>query len=363
MKERIKYWIYLSELKSLGGVTINDLVLKFGEPVNFLGKDFNFFKDCNFLSNNHIKQLSQRPVFNKWDKTKKLLNKYDIKFTSILDDDYPVILKNIYCPPPFIFYRGQIRNEDFRYSIGIVGTRKPSNYGVKAAKSISKDLAESGFTIVSGLAHGIDSIAHNSAVETKSRTYAVMGTGCETVHPVKNRSLAEKIMENGALISEFIPGYPVTRGNFPRRNRIISGLSKATVIIEGSRKSGALITGKFALEQNREVYALPGDVFRPQSEGPNYLIQNSGAKLITSATDIMEDFGILESGTQQLQAFPELTGEESTVYKAIEKENREVTVDELYMISKIPISGLLSIITELDMKGVIRRLPGNKISL
>ncbi len=363
MKERIKYWIYLSELKSLGGVTIQDLVEKLGEPSSFLGKNRSYFKDCNFLSNNHIVQLSQKPVFNKWSKTKELIDKYNIKFSSILDEDYPVILKNIYCPPPFIFYRGKIRNEDFRYSVGIVGTRKPSNYGVKAAKSISKDLAESGFTIVSGLAHGIDSIAHTAAVETKSRTYAVMGTGCETIHPVKNRYLAEKIIDNGALISEFVPGYPVTRGNFPKRNRIISGLSKATLIIEGNRKSGALITGKFALEQNREVYAVPGDVFRPQAEGPNYLIQNSGAKLVTSASDIMEDFGILESGTQQLQAFPELTEDESTVYKLIEKENREITVDEIYMISRIPISGLLSIITELDMKGVIRRLPGNKISL
>ena len=363
MKERIKHWIYLSELKTLGGVTIQDLVNKLGEPINFLGKNASFFRDCHFLSNNQIKQLTEKPSFPKWKKTKELMDKYNIRFTSILDDDYPIILKNIYCPPPLLFYRGDIRNEDFRYSIGIVGTRKPSNYGVKAARTISRDLADSGFTIVSGLAHGIDSIAHTAAVETKSRTYAVMGTGCETVHPVKNRGLAERIMENGAIISEFIPGYPVSRGNFPRRNRIISGLSKATVIIEGSRKSGALITGKFALEQNREIYALPGDVFRPQSEGPNYLIQNSGAKLLVSASDIMEDFGILDSDTQQLNAFPQLTQEENSIYRIIETENREITVDELYMISKIPISGLLSIITELDMKGVVRRLPGNKISL
>ena len=213
----------------------------------------------------------------------------DIKICKITDNDYPRLLKEIYDPPYFFYYKGSIANIN-NFSIGVVGTRKYTNYGERAIEKIIYNLTKNNLNIISGLALGIDTLAHKACLNAKGKTIAVLGTGIDkqSFYPFTNRHLAEKIIsEGGAIISEFPLGTEPLRYNFPQRNRIISGLSFGTLVIEAAEKSGALITARCACEQNREVFAVPGSIFSDMSIGPNELIKQ-GAKPITKADDILE---------------------------------------------------------------------------
>ena len=202
-----------------------------------------------------------------------------------LDEDFPELLNKIYDPPLALYIRGVLASD--RVPVGIVGTRKPTDYGVRSAARLARELAASGLTVVSGMARGIDTVAHEAVVKSGGVTWAVWGTGLNVCYPSENKKLADRILEgNGALISEFPMGTGPMQANFPRRNRIISGLSYATVVIEGDFKSGSLITAKAALEQGREVLALPGPVDSLMSRGPNMLLKN-GAAMVEDAADII----------------------------------------------------------------------------
>ena len=221
----IKKWLKLITTKNIGKAKAKKLIDLFGEPKNFLGENSHVLKDIDFLSSSIRQELASETYNFDLQKISNLIKQYDIKFISILDDNYPKLLKNIYSPPLFLFYRGKWNVEIFRRCIAIVGTRKASTYGKIMTKSIGSDLARSGFTIVSGLAYGIDTLAHFSAVENNMPTIAVMGTGCDQVYPGRNKELGDKILKNGLLISEYIPGSKPEKWNFPNRNRLISGLS------------------------------------------------------------------------------------------------------------------------------------------
>ncbi len=203
--EKIKAWINLLSVPEIGHATAIKLAKSFGEPKDFI-YDNSKIIDIELISETvkeHIINLSEP---NNWQNICDLIEQYNIKFVSILDDEYPEPLKNIFDPPPFLFYRGTIKKDDFRRAIGVVGTRKASNYGKLITKKIVQELSGSGFTIISGLAYGIDTISHLAALESGARTYAVMGTGVDQIYPPRNRELAERILENGVLVSEFIPG-------------------------------------------------------------------------------------------------------------------------------------------------------------
>jgi len=214
----------------------------------------------------------------------------DIQILKVSEDIYPELLKKIYDPPEQLYVRGDARILSSR-CIAMVGTRKATNYGKESAKRLAYELSKNGFTIVSGLAEGIDTEAHKGALEAGGKTIAVFGCGIDQIFPSENRKLSEKIENSGALISEYGPGIPAAKWTFPRRNRIISGLSVGTVMVEGHWESGAMITAKLALEEGREVFAVPGNIEIDQTKGPHWLIKQ-GAKLVENIDDILEEFNM-----------------------------------------------------------------------
>ncbi len=355
--DTIKAWLQLMAAPEIGNAKAIKLAEQLGEPENFLGKPETFIEIDN-LSEAAIDFLSNPPEPEAWGRTRKLIEKYEINFVNILDDDYPNLLRNIFDPPPFIFYRGNLIKDDLRRTIAIVGTRKASPYGKQMTHEIGEKLSQAGFTIISGLAYGIDTIAHMGALNQRGKTIAVMGTGVDQIYPPENREIADEIIKTGAIISEYVPGSKAEKWNFPTRNRIISGLSLGSLIIEGSRKSGALLTAKFAMDQNRDVFALPGDINRTQAEGPNYLIK-LGAKIVTCAQDILEEYDLVLD--EQARIFPELTESEDKIYQILLNNKPEMHFDNLLVTSGLNIGELSSILLNLELKNVIKKVPGNKI--
>ncbi len=218
------------------------------------------------------------------------MDKEQIKALCLLDEGYPDSLKEIYDPPSVLYYKGEFLPEDAN-AIAIVGSRKCSSYGLEIAKKLASDLAERGITVVSGMARGIDSAAHTAAIRSGGRTIAVMGSGFKKIYPPEADSLADDISRKGAVITEYTSKTLPNKGNFPRRNRIISGISKGVIVVEAGEKSGALITVDFALEQGKEVFAVPGSINHRTSYGTNKLIQ-SGAKLVSCVQDVLDEINI-----------------------------------------------------------------------
>jgi DNA processing protein len=272
--------------------------------------------------------------------------------------DYPVLLREIHDPPIVLYVWGGILDRD-RHAIGVVGTRKPTHYGSECAKKLSYQLASAGVTVVSGLALGIDTAAHQGALAAKGRTIAVIGSGFLSIYPPENRALAEKIATSGAVVSEFSMSVQPDRQTFPMRNRIISGCSFGLLVVEAGGRSGALISANQAGEQGRSVYAVPGQITNPGAIGSNRLIQQ-GAKLVTSASDILDDMGMLFAQTPSLIPVPapELTGNEALVYAAIGDE--ESHMDEIISRCGLPTPAASSTLLALEMKKLVRQRPGSR---
>ena len=213
---------------------------------------------------------------------------------------YPNLLAEISGRPSILFVRGQLAPAD-ENAVAIVGTRRTTPYGRQAAEQVASEIAQAGVTVVSGLARGIDTTAHRAALAAGGRTIAVLGSGVDVIYPAENRNLADQIIESGAIISEFVPGTKPDAQNFPARNRIVSGMSLGTVIIEAPTRSGALITASFAADQGREVFVLPGNVYSPASEGTNALLRD-GARIVRTGSDVLEDLGLGAGGRSALSS-------------------------------------------------------------
>lgn len=277
---------------------------------------------------------------------------------ALQDKEYPAILKEIHDPPKELYINGEIINQD-KVAVAIVGTRKFTQYGKQVAYDISGSLAKLGITIVSGLARGIDTFAHEAALESGGRTIAVLGSGLdgESFFPSSNWSLSEKIAKQGAIITEYPSGTRGTNFTFPQRNRIVSGLSLGVVVIEAPEKSGALITASLALEQNREVFAVPGNIYERNSQGTNKLIK-MGAKLTTNIEDILEELNLthLLSAENKINYKPE-NKEEEIVLSLLSI--KPVHIDEIIKQSKMPASSINSTLMILELKKVIKNLGKN----
>jgi len=274
-------------------------------------------------------------------------------------EQYPYALRQIHDPPLILFVKGNLSICDFNHAVGIVGTRKPSSYGQKLAKSIAAELAKTGTLVVSGMAFGIDSLAHWGALSAKGKTVAVLGCGVDICYPATNKPLYKAIVEGGgAVVSEYFPGTRPQSWHFPARNRIISGLAPALAVIEAGLESGALITAKLAFEQNREVFAIPGRIDSATSAGTNYLIAKNTAHLFSSAADILEEMNWV-SKNQQLgtTAMVTLQGREMEIYELISPE--PVHFDYLIEKTGMNTGELSAILTILELAGVISRLPGD----
>jgi DNA processing protein len=279
----------------------------------------------------------------------------DIQLLTWEDDDYPAYLKEIPDPPPVLFLRGELQLQD-QWAVAVVGTRRASAYGRLATEQLARDLARSGVTVVSGLARGIDSIAHQAALEAGGRTIAVLGSGLACIYPAEHRSLAERITACGALVTEFHPDTPPEAGNFPRRNRIISGLSLGVLVVEAGERSGASITANYALEQGRDVFAVPGNITSRTSIGTNRLIQR-GAKLVLTAEDILEELNmtmVAEQVATQL-ALP-ATHEEAHLLRFLS--DQPIHVDELSREAGMGVAQVSSTLTLMELKGMVRQLEG-----
>ncbi len=299
------------------------------------------------------------------DKELSLVAKAGAQLLCWESPSYPVGLKNIYDPPPVLYVDGQLEDEDAT-AVAIVGTRRPSRYGLEQAERFGAALARAGFTIVSGLARGIDSAAHNGALKAGGRTIAVQGCGLGRVFPPENGDLYRAISGQGAVVSEFPMLSEPLRENFPRRNRIISGLSMAVLIIEGPLRSGSMITARMAMEQGREVFALPGRIDNLAAAGTNQLIRD-GACLVRSLEDILDELGevgqSMRRGTERADQRPtapslpgNLSGAEKAIFAAATDE--PMTVDEFCAATVLSAGEVSSALTMLQLKGLIRQLAG-----
>jgi len=297
------------------------------------------------------------------DKELALAKKYNLKILTAEDEDYPKILKHIPDPPIVLYVKGELKEED-KFGIAIVGSRRASFYGLSLAEKFAFELSQYGFTIISGMARGIDSCAHKGALKRGGRTIAVMGSGFSHIYPEENRELSEKISQNGAVISEFpLDAKPLSQ-NFPRRNRVISGLSLGVLVVEAAKNSGALITADFALEQGREVFALPGKVDSHTSFGTNGLIKQ-GAKLVSCVDDILEEFSLPinknQSDNTKTNSKSEsdfIDKEEGEIYNSIS--DQAIQLDELVEKTTLDIPTISAILLRLEMKKLIKQLPGKQ---
>lgn len=355
-KEVLKYWNAINQNLKIG-------------PVRFK-KLYNYFesiKQAFFASASELKEAGIEENITEYfiEKRKRIdpdlemekLEKENIEIITILDKSYPRILKEIYNPPPLLYIKGNFQKSD-ELSIAVVGTRKPSPYGKQVALEIVRDLTKQGITIISGLAIGIDSIVHDCALKNKGRTIAVLGSGLDqkSIYPSSNKKLARQIMECGAVITEFPLNTPPLKHHFPSRNRIISGLSLGTLIIEAPEKSGALITANYALEQNREIFAIPGNIYSSASFGPNDLIKK-GAKLTSCASDILNELNLslATEYTKKQEIVPE-TKEEAILLKFLNKEPTHI--DKLIRKTGLTTAAINSTLTLMEIKGKIKNLGG-----
>lgn len=335
------------------------LLTKYGDPdsawAKFSAEDL---RELGIRSANVSEFLAKRLKLDIISYEKKLAEQ-NIKTLEITTSDYPAILKEIYDPPLVLYQKGELPISALN-GIAVVGTRNPSPYGIKATERIVEGLKPLGLPIVSGLALGIDAVAHGTALSCGLPTVAVLGTGLDRIYPYENRKIFTEIEKKGMLLSEYAPGTKPEPWNFPRRNRIITGLSRAVLVIEGDIKSGALISGKLALAQDREVYALPGPIFASTSTGPNWLI-SQGAQPLLGAEQLLADLLPGQQLALVKKNLPKevfLSNEEKDIFKLIE--NNSYSLDDLLEGSKWPYARLIQTITALELKGVIAQLPGKR---
>jgi len=351
--------IALNMAGSIGSVRLKSLLEYFDSPQDIFASPAEQLNQIFGIGENLASRIHS---FKPQDLEKELKNaaKLKVKIITIEDKEYPENLKNIPGLPIVIYVKGEITSRD-NLAIGIVGSRLASFYGLSAAEKFASELALAGFTIVSGMARGIDTAAHRGALKVKGRTIAVIGSGFKHIYPAENKNLADEISQNGAVISEFPLDEKPLRTNFPRRNRLISGLSLGLLVAEAAKNSGALITADFALEQGREVFALPGKIDSPASAGANELIKQ-GAKLVTGLEDILEEFQVESVSKQEGKVAHEKLNFDN------EKENRlyelitpQVTaLDELIEKSNMNVNEISGLLLSLQLRKLVRQLPGKQ---
>jgi len=368
---KLGYLYFLSSIKKLGAWRIRNIIDHYDTPEKFFAAEERQYRNVegiDFQITSTIAEAINRRKEIEYD-FEKLIETTDrkgIKICSIFDDEYPENLKTISSSPVILYYKGRLSGDD-RYSLGIVGTRIPTEYGKHTCEKLTNEVCALKIPVISGFARGIDTIAHKTSLRCGNLTYAVFGCGVDIVYPAENRKLYNEIVENGALISEFPPGTKPDKMNFPRRNRIISGISLGTVVIESSIGGGAVLTAEMALEQNKEVFAVPGYIHSRQSEGTNELIKKGQAKLITGVDDIVSELerklAPLLSGQQTLplqNSRVNITKEERFVFEVIKRE--PIHIDDISDLAGRSVQECLVHLLSLEFKFLIRQMPGKFFS-
>lgn len=349
--------IAMHQIKGVGWQTINSLFQLGWEPDGKLTPEHLEGLSKSGLSNKTIERIKRTWTPTLIGRVQEELGQRQIGTLTTLDADYPEILLQISQPPWVLYFKGDKSLLLDGPGLAMVGTRKPTPYGIRVARSLAKELAGIGWLVVSGMAQGIDGVAHRGALEGGGGTVAVLGTGVDVIYPRKHRSLYEEIIQKGLVLSEMPPGTPPHPGLFPQRNRIISGLCRGTLVVEAAERSGSLITADFSMEQNREVFAIPGPITSAQSKGTNRLIQQ-GAKVVLEVDDILEEFPSYTPSvpTAQTAAAIQLSLEESRLLAVIGEE--PLHVDELAARADFPVEKIHQHLLSLQMKQLIRQLPG-----
>ena len=354
-RDELKYWVAFSRIPRIGPARFKLMEQRFGSLERAWRAGLTELKGAG-LDDRSSRTISTRKLVIDPDAEMERLAGNGVRAITWHDDGYPARLKEIYDPPPVLYVNGELLPEDER-SVAVVGTRKPTAYGRESAYQIAYDLARSGVTIVSGLALGIDGVAHRAALEAGQRTVAVLGSGTDTIYPRENIKLAGEILRGGALISEHPLGTRPNAQNFPRRNRIMSGMSLGTVVVEADERSGALLTANHALEQDREVFAVPGNIFSPMSRGTNRLIKNSGAKLVASSADVLEELNLSSLGEQiEMTALFPQDESESQILRHVTYD--PIHIDEIIRSSEESISTVSSVMAMMELKGLVRQVGG-----
>ena len=354
-----KYWIAFSSIEQIDS--------------NFIQKAFNHFGDIELAFNADKKDLLEVEdlTVRKIEKFLELRDKvspdkvYDevvsrgINFLTLEDVKYPNMLKNIYNRPAVLYYKGDLSSCNFDRTLAVVGSRKATFHAGEALNKIISELSGTDLCIVSGLASGIDTNAHNAAIKNNLKTIGVIASGFDYIYPTSNKDLYKKIENgNGVIFSEYFPTFEPLKFRFPQRNRIVSGLSYGTLVVEASLKSGALITANLTLEQGRELLCIPGLITNPNTEGIYKLIKQ-GATIVTCADDILNALGWEVKVAEQTKFdFSNLDNDEIKVYNALELE--EKGVDEIISITKLSLESLLTVLTMMELKGIIKQVGGDR---
>jgi DNA processing protein len=349
---KLKYWVGFSLIPHIGRVKLSLLEAHFPDLEEAWNASPAELRAAGLDAKSVENFLALRPRIS-LDAEMEKLERYRVKVVTYKDPDYPPRLREIPDYPPLLYIRGSFLPED-EWCIAVVGTRRASVYGRQVTEELVSDLARNRITIVSGLAKGIDALAHRAALEAGGRTIAIAGCGVDIVYPRDHVTLARQIIEHGALISEYPLGTRPKADNFPRRNRIMSGMSLGVLVIEAGENSGALITAELALEQNREVFAVPGSIFSPGSKGTNRLIQE-GAKLVSCCADILEELN-LTMVSQQLE-MKELVGATEPESRLLPFLSREaVHIDEICRSSGLPAAVVSSTLAMMELKGMVKQM-------
>lgn len=378
--EGIKLWLWLTLKRGISSSKISSLLEKFDSVEDIYNAEEADFLQIPKISGKDILALSDKSL----KEAEKVFDECGEKDITILTFDsafYPLKLKDIYDPPYVLYVKSQEKlNLNEQVCITIVGTREPTDYGAFVTEKLSKELAIEGFTIVSGMARGIDAIANRAALSVSGKTVAVLGCGVDVTYPSENIKLMEDICAKGIVLSEFPPGFPPLKENFPQRNRILSALSVATVVTEAPLKSGALITASIAMEQNKDVYAVPGNITRKESEGSNILIARFGAKMALDAKTISDEFSVAyqdvlkkkkhlikeeKESKEEIYLYNEKYKSLSETEKKILKAMSSVPMHIDIIMEKTGISAdeLSGIMIMLEILGMIKSYPGMMFSL
>jgi len=352
-----KYYIWLKSIPGVGEKRFLALKDYFGSPEKVWNASKSDLLCISGMEGSAAYILSSQ-FREKAEEYMNKLSENGIRLISIEDSEYPDILKNIHNPPQVLHVKGSL-NLCEHSAIAIVGARRATGYGTDMARQLARELAFMGITVISGMARGVDTYAHRGAIEAGGTTIAVMGCGIDIAYPPENLQLIDKVCQNGAVISEYGMGIKPFALNFPARNRIISGLSKGVIVIEAGEKSGSLITADLALEQGREVFAVPGNADSNSSKGTNTLIKQ-GAKLVTCVEDVLEEFEELKNVRSKSNQKEELKGLNDDERKVIENMYKgSVHIDVISRATGYTVQKINTTLMMLELKGVVKQLPGH----
>jgi len=353
-EQEIRYWVGFSKVQGIGSARMRALLDYFGDLETAWGAAAHDLQQAGIDRRSLAHLLKARQELDLGAELERL-ERARVHVVTWNDPAYPANLRHVYNAPALLYLRGEIEPRD-EFAVAVVGTRQASMYGKEAARMLGVGLARAGVTVVSGMARGIDTVAQHACLEAGGRSIAVLGCGVDVVYPRENARLAAEIVEKGALVSEYPLGTQPEAGNFPPRNRIISGLSLGTVVVEAGLSSGALITADFAAEQGRDVFAVPGPIFARGSQGPNRLIQQ-GAKLVGGVAEVLEELNLTMVSEQAL-ARTVVPDNQTEALLLAHLSAEPVHVDELGQVVRLPIAEVSSTLALMELKGMVRQVGG-----